>query len=68
MERKEREMWDAVIGGQALGLERGFTVGIFTAKQTVEECDRLLNHERGCPSDVAEKLRELRRQASAHLQ
>ena len=63
----EQEVWETVIRGQAEGLRRLYEMGVFTPKETVAECDRLLEHEHGCPEDVRVKLTELRRRASARL-
>ncbi len=61
------EAWLDVIRGIAEGIRRLFALGILTPMRTGQECDRLLNHERGCPEDVASVLRQLRGEATAGL-
>jgi hypothetical protein len=49
--------------GECKGIERLYDAGAYSAEEVQKETARLLNHERGCPPDVAERLRALQLRA-----
>jgi len=61
------DAWQDVMRGTAEGIRRMFEMGVLTPMQTKRECDRLLNHEKGCPPDAAAVLGALRKRASRRL-
>lgn len=61
------ELWPEVVRGTVEGIRRMFEMGVLTPMQTKRECERLLNHEKGCPPDAAVILGDLRSRASLRM-
>ncbi len=63
----DNDLWPDVMRGTAEGIRRMFELGVLTPMQTKRECERLLDHEKGCPPDAAAVLGDLRKRASLRL-